>query len=183
MKGSKRAVVTGAAGFIGSHLVDRLLADGHEVAAVDSLAAGRRENLKAAEDHPNFTLHQADVASLEEIEPFFDGADWVFHLAALADIVPSIQQPMLYHHSNVDGTVSVLEAARAAGASRLVYAASSSCYGLTAAELDRELDEPQYDPLPTLGVRLVSVVADNTQHAGQVAYLRGYFEEKRWGRA
>lgn len=55
--------------------------------------------------------------------------------------------------------------------------------GLTPADLDRELDEPQYDPLPTLGVRLVSIVADNTQHAGQVAYLRGFFEEKRWGRA
>jgi hypothetical protein len=55
--------------------------------------------------------------------------------------------------------------------------------GLKPADLDRELDEPQYDPLPTLGVRLVSVVADNTQHAGQVAYLRGFFEEKRWGRA
>lgn len=130
MKGLKRAVVTGGAGFIGSHLVDRLLADGHEVAAVDNLAAGRRENLKAAEDHPRFTFHQADAASLEKIQPFFDGADWVFHLASLADIVPSIQQPMRYHHSNVNGTVSVLEAARAAGASRFVYAASSSCYGL-----------------------------------------------------
>lgn len=130
MKGLKRAVVTGGAGFIGSHLVDRLLADGHEVVSIDSLAAGRRENLKTAEDHPNFTFHQADVASLEKIKPFFDGADWVFHLASLADIVPSIQQPMLYHHSNVNGTVSVLEAARAAGVSRFVYAASSSCYGL-----------------------------------------------------
>ncbi|MBT3353042.1 MAG: DUF664 domain-containing protein [Nitrospinaceae bacterium] len=55
--------------------------------------------------------------------------------------------------------------------------------GLGPADLDRELDEPQYDPLPTLGVRLVSIIADNTQHAGQVAYLRGFFEEKRWGRA
>ncbi len=55
--------------------------------------------------------------------------------------------------------------------------------GLKPADMDRELDEPQYDPLPTLGVRLVSIVSDNTQHAGQVAYLRGYFEEKRWGRA
>ena len=55
--------------------------------------------------------------------------------------------------------------------------------GLKPADLVRELDEPQYDPLPTVGVRLVSIVSDNTQHAGQVAYLRGYFEEKRWGRA
>ncbi|MBT3822315.1 MAG: SDR family NAD(P)-dependent oxidoreductase, partial [Nitrospinaceae bacterium] len=93
MKELKRAVVTGGAGFIGSHLVDRLLADGHEVVAIDSLVAGRRENLKTAEGHPNFTFHQADVASLEKIQPYFDGVDWVFHLASLADIVPSIQQP------------------------------------------------------------------------------------------
>ncbi len=64
------------------------------------------------------------------IRPYFDGVDWVFHLAALADIVPSIVDPVAYHHSNVDGTISVLEAARAAGVKRFVYSASSSCYGL-----------------------------------------------------
>jgi UDP-glucose 4-epimerase len=130
MNDPKRCLVTGGAGFIGSHLVDRLLADGHEVAALDSLIAGRRENLREAEESPNFAFHQADISSIEDIRPLFEGTDWVFHLAALADIVPSIQQPLDYHRSNVDGTAAVLEAARAGGASAFVYAASSSCYGL-----------------------------------------------------
>jgi UDP-glucose 4-epimerase len=125
-----KAVVTGGAGFIGSHLVDRLLAEGLEVVAVDNLATGRRENLAQASASPNFTLHAADVADFSAIQPAFADADWVFHLAGLADIVPSIQKPLHYHQANVDGTVNVLEAARLAGAKRVVYAASSSCYGL-----------------------------------------------------
>ena len=94
MHDPKRTVVTGGAGFIGSHLVDRLLADGHEVVVLDSLVAGRRENLQEAEGHPKLTFHHADIASLDNIKPYFEGVDWVFHLAALADIVPSIQHPL-----------------------------------------------------------------------------------------
>jgi UDP-glucose 4-epimerase len=122
--------VTGGAGFIGSHLVDRLLADGHEVVVLDNFATGRPENLEQHRGNPHLTLHRVDVAQHEKIRPLFEGVQWVFHLAALADIVPSIQMPLGYHRANVDGTVSVLEAARLAGVGRLVYAASSSCYGL-----------------------------------------------------
>lgn len=125
-----KALVTGGAGFIGSHLVDRLLADGHSVVAIDNLACGSTVNLQDAGKNPDFQLHVADVADLRTIAPMFEGVDWVFHLAALADIVPSIQQPIPYHQANVDGTVAVLEAARAAGVKRFVYAASSSCYGI-----------------------------------------------------
>jgi UDP-glucose 4-epimerase len=128
--GEVKALVTGAAGFIGSHLVDRLLAEGHAVVGLDNLSNGRESNLAGAKANPNFTFHKADVADAAGIAPLFDGVDWVFHLAALADIVPSIQQPLAYHRSNVDGTVAVLEAARHAGVRRFVYAASSSCYGL-----------------------------------------------------
>jgi UDP-glucose 4-epimerase len=127
---SKKTIVTGGAGFIGSHIVDRLLADGHEVLVLDNFSTGRPENLEQHRGNPRLTLVQADVSEHEAIAPRFQGVDWVFHLAALADIVPSIQTPLKYHRSNVDGTASVLEAARLAGVKRFVYAASSSCYGL-----------------------------------------------------
>ena len=126
------AVVTGAAGFIGSHLVERLLADGHRVIAIDDLSIGRRSNLdfaKAAEAEGRFSFHRADVAA-DPLEDIVSGAKWLFHLAALADIVPSIQRPLDYHRANVDGTARVLEAARKTGIRRFVYAASSSCYGI-----------------------------------------------------
>lgn len=145
-----RTVVTGGAGFIGSHLVDRLLADGHSVVAIDNLACGTDANLTSARQNPAFRLEVADVADVADgaaIAPHFSGADWVFHLAALADIVPSIQQPLPYHRANVDGTVAVLEASRAAGVKRFVYAASSSCYGIPDAYPTRE-DAPMRPMYP-----------------------------------
>jgi UDP-glucose 4-epimerase len=125
-----QAVVTGGAGFIGSHLVERLLADGHSVRVIDNLATGRLANLDRVRAHPALSVHQLDVVDLDATAPVVEGAEWLFHLAALADIVPSIERPMAYHRANVDGTAAVLEAARAGGVQRLVYAASSSCYGL-----------------------------------------------------
>ncbi len=126
----QHCLVTGGAGFIGSHLVERLLADGHSVTVLDNFSTGRPDNLLPLRDNPNLRVIQVDVADHEAIKPHFEGVEWVFHIAALADIVPSIQRPLDYHHANVDGTASVLEAARAAGVKRLVYAASSSCYGI-----------------------------------------------------
>lgn len=125
-----KCLVTGGAGFIGSHLVERLLADGHSVTAIDNLAVGRLANIAPLADRDDFRFVQRDIADLEPGDPSFDGVDRVFHLGAMADIVPSIQQPLVYHRANVDGTVAVLECARAAGVGRLVYAASSSCYGI-----------------------------------------------------
>jgi UDP-glucose 4-epimerase len=127
---SRRTLVTGGAGFIGSHLVDRLLAEGHEVLVLDNFATGRPENLQQHHGNARLQVHAVDVARHDALAPLFAGVDWVFHLAALADIVPSIRAPLEYHRANVDGTVFVLEAARQAGVKRLVYAASSSCYGL-----------------------------------------------------
>ncbi len=124
------AVVTGGAGFIGSHLVERLLVDGHRVRVIDDLSTGRIENLSSCQGHPAFSLHRADISQGKGLAGLFAEADWVFHLAGLADIVPSIARPLDYHRVNVDGTVEVLEAARAAGAKRFLYAASSSCYGI-----------------------------------------------------
>lgn len=125
-----RVIVTGGAGFIGSHLVERLLEDRHEVVVIDNLSTGRMDNLEHVKDSRRLTVHQADITDYGEIRPFFEEVDWVFHLAALADIVPSIQQPLIYHKANVDGTIMVLEAARSAGVRRFIYTASSSCYGI-----------------------------------------------------
>jgi UDP-glucose 4-epimerase len=122
-----RSVVTGGAGFIGSHLVERLVADGDEVVVVDDLRSGRAENLTAVQDAVK--LVRADIAK-DPIDAAFVGADRVFHLAGMADIVPSIERPRAYFETNVQGTLNVLEASRAAGARRLVYVASSTCYGI-----------------------------------------------------
>lgn len=126
----RKSLVTGGAGFIGSHLAEALLKRGDRVVVLDNLSTGRRENLDLLPGGQEIEFHQVDIADYPAIAPLFAGVEQVFHIAALADIVPSIQQPFAYHRSNVDGTISVLEAARAAGVKRLVYAASSSCYGI-----------------------------------------------------
>ena len=125
-----KTLVTGGAGFIGSHLVELLLSRGHSVAVLDNFSTGRSANLDPVRQNHALKVHEADVSDLAAIRPHFRGIDWVFHVAALADIVPSIQDPSAYHRSNVDGTFAALEASRAAGVRRFVYAASSSCYGL-----------------------------------------------------
>lgn len=125
-------VVTGGAGFVGSHLVDRLLSEGRAVRVVDNFWTGRRANLAQHGDQARLELIEGDVADTGLMQSVCAGADRVFHLAARADIVPSIQQPVEYFRSNVDGTFAVLEAARAHKIRRLVYVASSSCYGIPA---------------------------------------------------
>lgn len=126
----KKCLVTGGAGFIGSHLVDRLLDDGHEVVILDNFATGRAKNLSHLKKNPRIHLHRVDVSDWEATQPHFEDIDWVFHLAGLADIVPSIKQPLDYFNNNVVGTVNVLEASRRAGVKKFIYAASSSCYGI-----------------------------------------------------
>jgi UDP-glucose 4-epimerase len=140
----KRCLVTGGCGFIGSHLVDRLLADGHAVTVVDNLACGSLRNLEHNKGNNLLKFVHADIADFVTIAPNFDKVDWVFHLAGLADIVPSIERPLDYHRANVDGTISVLEAARQANVKRLIYAASSSCYGLA-----EEFPTPETAPVAT----------------------------------
>jgi UDP-glucose 4-epimerase len=125
-----KTLVTGGAGFIGSHLCELLVAQGHEVLALDSLVSGRLQNLKTIAGQPGMRFVQADICDSAALAPHFEGVDWVFHLAGLADIVPSIEQPAQYFNTNVTGTLNVLEAARRCGAKRLVYAASSSSYGV-----------------------------------------------------
>ena len=123
-------LVTGGGGFIGSHLVDYLLAREERVRVLDNFSVGRRENLSQHAGNPRLEIIEADIADASSVMAAGDGVDRAFHLAARADIVPSIQEPQAYFQANVDGTFAVLEAARRHGFKRLVYAASSSCYGL-----------------------------------------------------
>jgi UDP-glucose 4-epimerase len=191
-----RCLVTGGAGFIGSHLVERLLALGMQVTVIDNYSTGRPGNLAHAAHNPSLSVHQADVGDRAGLMPLFVGVDWVFHLAALADIVPSIQLPMQYHQSNVDGTFAVLEASRAAGVKRLVYAASSSCYGIPDHYPTPETAEarPQYPyaltkylgeqyvmhwaqvyKLPCVSLRLFNVYGPRSRTSGTYGAVFGVF--------
>ena len=125
-----KAVVTGGAGFIGSHMVDLLVKEGFDVTVVDNLSNGRLENIEHHKGKINFV--QADIGDYNaDLQKVFEDVDYVFHYAALADIVPSITNPVKYHRANVDGTINVLEAARKSkNLKKFVYAASSSCYGI-----------------------------------------------------
>ena len=122
------AVVTGGAGFIGSHMVDILVGKGFTVRVIDNLVGGREFNL--AHHKAGVALDTRDIRELAENDFLFSDAKYVFHFAGIGDIVPSIEQPMEYMSANAQGTVHVLEAARHAGVEKFVYAASSSCYGL-----------------------------------------------------
>jgi UDP-glucuronate 4-epimerase len=136
MKGARRVLVTGAAGFIGSNLVDRLLAEGREVVGLDNFdpfypEEQKRRNLVAAQASPRFRLVRADIRDAKAVErAFAEGRfDGVVHLAALAGVRPSIERPALYADVNVNGTTVLLEAACRHGNPRFVFASSSSVYG------------------------------------------------------
>jgi len=124
------AVVTGGAGFLGSHMVDLLLGRGFEVRVIDSLVGGREANLAHHKGNSRLNVEIRDIRDYEAGDPLFVGAQYVFHLAGIGDIVPSIDRPTEYLSTNVQGTVRMLECARYAGIAKFVYAASSSCYGI-----------------------------------------------------
>ncbi|MCL5043948.1 MAG: NAD-dependent epimerase/dehydratase family protein [Deltaproteobacteria bacterium] len=125
--GTKRVLVTGGAGFIGSHLVAALVGRGFEVRVLDNLSSGRRDYVDAGAE-----LVEADVEDLSGFESAFAGVDCVFHLAAAARVLPSVEAPLRTHMANVVGTLNTLVAAREAGVPRFVYAGSSSVYGAQA---------------------------------------------------
>ena len=139
-KSNPVAVVTGGAGFIGSHMVDLLVAQGYEVRVIDNLAGGREANLAHHASNGQVRAEFRDIRDFAPGDPLFAGAKYVFHFAGIGDIVPSIEQPTEYMAVNVQGTVRMLECARHAGAAKFVYAASSSCYGL--AQVPTSEDHP-----------------------------------------
>jgi UDP-glucose 4-epimerase len=134
------AVVTGGAGFIGSHMVDLLIARGYAVRAIDNMVGGRADNVAQHKSNKDFVLEERDVRSYAPDDPLFKGAKYVIHFAGIGDIVPSIERPLEYLSANVQGTAHMLECARAAKAEKFVYAASSSCYGL--ADVPTREDHP-----------------------------------------
>jgi len=195
-----KTIVTGGAGFIGSHLCERLLRDGHSVAVIDNLATGRRENLHFAEGSPRLELHVLDVRDSAAVCEVARGVDWVFHLAGLADIVPSIEQPGDYFEANVRATLSVLEASRRSQVRRFIYAASSSCYGVpstyptpesapAAPEYPYALMKYQGEQLvlhwakvyglPALSLRLFNVFGPRSRTTGAYGAVFGVFLAQR----
>lgn len=200
----KLAIVTGAAGFIGSHMVDLLLERGYRVRGIDNLCGGRTANVEQHVGNPNFTLDPRDLRSVSASDPAFKGADCVFHFAGIGDIVPSIDRPVDYLSANVMGTVHALEAARHAGARKFVYAASSSCYGL-AAELpttETAAIAPQYPyalskylgeqavlhwgqvyELPVVSLRIFNAYGPRSRTTGAYGAVFGVFlAQKRAGK-
>lgn len=190
------SLVTGGAGFIGSHIVDRLITEGHEVRVIDNFSTGRPQNLDHQKDCTQLKLYQKDIRNIEDIKPVFEGVDYVFHLAALADIVPSIQKPGEYYSSNVLGTYNVVECAKNARIKKLVYAASSSCYGIPDEFPTRETAEirPQYPyaltkrlgeetvlhwgqvyGLPVITLRLFNVYGTRSRTSGTYGAVFGVF--------
>jgi UDP-glucose 4-epimerase len=133
-----RVVVTGGAGFIGSHLVEELLVKNYEVIVVDNFSTGKLSNLEACSSRIKVFEHDIRFPLPSNM---FNGCSVVFHLAALADIVPSIEQPSNYLSANIQGTVNVLEAARESRVERFVYTASSTCYGISSNYPTSENDE------------------------------------------
>lgn len=145
MAAPKVAIVTGGAGFIGSHMVDLLVDEGFQVRVVDNLTGGREQNISHHARNAEVTAEWRDIRDIAADDTLFRDADYVFHFAGIGDIVPSIEQPQDYMDVNVLGTVRILEAARNAGVDKVVYAASSSCYGLADTPTGEEHPiRPQY---------------------------------------
>lgn len=192
-----RAVVTGGAGFIGSHMVDLLVARGYSVVVIDNLATGRAENLAQHRREPRVEFHEIDMCAVTAADSrLFKGADHVFHFGGIGDIVPSIERPLEYMRANVNGTLAVLEASRHAGVRKFVYAASSSCYGM-ATELPTTEQAPirpeypyalskylgesaalhwgQVYRLPVISIRMFNVYGPRVRTTGAYGAVFGVF--------
>ena len=191
-----KALVTGGCGFIGSHLAEMLLALGHEVIILDNLACGRKANINSFETHSKLSFHQVDICDRTAMRPYLEGVDWVFHMAGLADIVPSIEQPDSYYQTNVTGTLNVLQCALEGGVKRLIYAASSSSYGIPDIYPTPETSpiDPQYPyaltkymgeelvlhwaktyKLPAVSLRLFNVYGPRSRTSGAYGAVFGVF--------
>ena len=157
-----KVLVTGGAGFIGSHLVERLLRDGHAVRVLDNFATGRRENLLPMQ--ADIELVEGDIQSYERVHRAVRGCEGVFHVAALPSVPRSLQDPLTSNATNVTGTLNVLLAARDEGVGRVVFSSSSSVYGANPAL-------PKHEALPVMPISPYAVA----KLAGE-GYCRSFFE-------
>lgn len=144
----RKVVVTGGAGFIGSNLVDELIDNGLEVIVIDNLSTGKKENLNTG---ATFFQHDLSCINSDDLVDIFESVDVVFHLAALARVQPSIEDPLPYHEANVTATLNILYASTKANVKRVVYSASSSCYGNATKVPQNEKDET--NPLSPYGLQ------------------------------
>ena len=188
------SLVTGGAGFIGSHLVDALLEKGNKVIVLDNFSTGRPQNLNHIKN--KIKLIECDLSSPGQWQELFKNVDWVFHLSALADIVPSIVKPDDYYRSNINGTFNVLEACRKYDVKKIVYSASSSCYGIPDEYPTKETAKicPQYPyaltkylgeqlimhwshvyDLPAVSLRLFNVYGPRSRTSGTYGAVFGVF--------
>jgi len=124
------ALVTGGAGFIGSHMADLLIDNDFEVRVIDNLTGGREKNIKHLSSNKDFKFDKIDICKLTPENKIFSDVKYVFHFAGIGDIVPSIERPLEYLNTNIQGTACVLECSRNYKVKKILYAASSSCYGL-----------------------------------------------------
>ncbi len=127
-----KILITGGAGFIGSHLADHLTLQKEikKIIIIDNVKDGSKKNLKNCINSKKIKFYKRDIKNFKKIKNLFKGIDLVFHLAALSDVVPSIEAPIDYLDTNIMGTVNVLEAMRVHGVKKIIYSASSSCYGI-----------------------------------------------------
>lgn len=196
MRAQRVAVVTGGAGFIGSHMVDLLLDRGFKVRAIDNLSAGRESNLAHGRSNPGLLLDTRDLREIQSNDSVFKGVNFLFHFAGIGDIVPSVENPTNYLSVNVMGTVHTLEAARCQGIHRFIYAASSSCYGLAKELPTTEQAEisPEYPyalskylgeqaamhwrrvyRLPTISIRIFNAYGPRSRTSGAYGAVFGVF--------
>ena len=152
-----KSIITGGAGFIGSHLSEKLISLGHKVVVVDNFVVGKKKNIKIIKD--KIEIVNKDIRNYDSIKDLFKNVDYVFHLAALADIVPSIENPDDYFSTNVQGTYNVLKASVENKVKRFIYSASSSCYGIPkkypTPEDEKILPEHPYALTKRMGEELV----------------------------
>lgn len=164
-------MVTGGAGFIGSHIVDRLVQEGQRVRVVDNFSTGRRENIAHLEGNPLVQVAEGDICDGEFMAEAMEGVDYVLHQAAIPSVPRSVADPMSSHRVNVEGTLRLLLAAREAGVRRVVFASSSSVYGDVAGDQGSDLAKKE-----TLAPRPLSPYAA-TKLAGEgycMAFYNSY---------
>ena len=158
-----KSVITGGAGFVGSNLTDHLVRIGHKVIVLDNFVSGKKSNL-SHHKKKDVKIIKDDISNSKNLEKYFKGADYIFHLAALAEVIPSIKNPKKYFKNNVIGTLKVVEAAKKVNIKKLIYAASSSCYGnpkkFPTSEKDKiDLNNP-YAATKFIGEEIVMKYAD-----------------------
>ena len=196
-----KAIVTGGGGFIGSHLVEKLIKKGFKVTVIDNFSTGNPNNLKILKKNRNLLIKKIDISkNTTKFKNCFKNIDIVFHLAGLADLVPSIEKPELYYNTNVTGTLNTVIASQKNNVKKFIYAASASCYGipdkfptdetceiktLHPYALSKRLGEEivmhwyQVYNLPSISLRFFNVYGERSRTTGAYGAMFGVFLAQR----